>query len=86
MGRYELLAMHTCLMVLLRRSPYIESLEMTIPRRGRIGPVEEDLVLVGLDGLLNLTFLIPMRLPMSILETIFFVSSGGNGWCGGRVA
>ena len=86
MGRYELLAMHTCLMALLRRSPYIESLEMTIPRRGCIGPVEEDLVLVGLDGLLNLTFLIPMRLPMSILETIFFVSSGGNGWCGGRVA
>ena len=86
MGRDELLAMHTCLRVLLRRSPYIESLEMTIPRRGRIGPVEEDLVLVGLDGLLNLTFLIPMRLPMSILETIFFVSSGGNGWCGGRVA
>ena len=86
MGRYELLAMHTCLMVLLRRSPYIESLEMTIPRRGRIGPVEEDLVLVGLDGLLNLTFLIPMRLPMLIRETNFFVSSGGNGWCGGRVA
>ena len=86
MGRYELLAMHTCLMVLLRRSPYIESLEMTTPRRGRIDPVEEDLVLVGLDGLLNLTFLIPMRLPMLIRETNFFVSSGGNGWCGGRVA
>ncbi len=80
MGRDVLLVMQTCLMALFRRSPYIESLEMTTPRRGPIGPVGEDVVLVGLDGLLNLTFLIPMRLPMFIHETNFFVSSGGNGW------
>ncbi len=29
----------TCLMALLRRSLYNESLEMTTPRRHRIGPV-----------------------------------------------
>ena len=50
---------------------------------GPVGGVEE---LLGLVGLLNLTFLIPMRLMMSKRETNFFYSSGGNGWCGGRVA
>ena len=86
MGSDVLFVMQTCLMAFLRRSPYCESLEMTIPRRGRIGPmggVEELLCLVGL---LNLTFFIPMRLPMSKRETNFFDSSRGNGWCGGRVA
>jgi hypothetical protein len=86
MGSDVLFVMQTCLIAFLRRSPYSESLEMTIPRRGLIGPmggVEELLCLVGL---LNLTFFIPMRLPMSKRETNFFDSSGGNGWCGGRVA
>ena len=55
-------------------------------RRGRIGPVGGVEELLGLVGLLNLTFLIPMRLPMLMRETIFFDSSGGNGWCEGRVA
>ena len=75
MGSDVLFVMQTCLMAFLRRSPYCESLEMTIPRRGRIGPmggVEELLCLVGL---LNLTFFIPMRLLMSKRETIFFDSS-----------
>ena len=71
MGSDVLLVMQTCLMALLRRLPYCESLEMTIPRRGRIGPVGGMEELLGSVGLLNLTFLILMRLPMSKRETIF---------------
>ena len=54
MGRDVLLVMQTCLMALSRRLPYNESLEMTTPRRRRIGPVG-DVELVELDGLLNLS-------------------------------
>ena len=53
-GRDVLLVMQTCLMALSRRLPYNESLEMTTPRRRRIGPVG-DVELVELDGLLNLS-------------------------------
>ncbi len=86
MGSDALLVMQTCLMAFLRRSPYCESLERTNPRRGRIGQMKGVVELLGLVGLLNLTFLIPMRLPMSKRETNVFDSSGGNGCCGGRVA
>mgnify|MGYP006219921199 CR=1 FL=1 len=44
---------------------------MTTPRRGHIGPGGGMEELVGVVGLLNLTFLIPMRLPMSKREKIF---------------
>ena len=47
---------------------------MTTLRRGHLGLVGGE-ELVGLDGLLNLIFFIPMRLLMSIRETNFFVSS-----------
>ncbi len=50
---------------------------MTIPRRGCKELLGEE-ELVGLDGLLNLTFFIPMRLPMLRREVNFFVTPGGN--------
>jgi hypothetical protein len=48
-------------------------------RRGRIGPVGGVEELLGLVGLLNLTFLIPMRLPMLMRETIFLIAPEGMG-------
>ncbi len=38
----------------------------------------------GLEGLLNRFFLMPIKLPISQGELIFFANSGGNGWFGGR--
>ncbi len=63
MGRVILLVMQTCLMAFWRRLLYRGSFKMTIPRRGRKELLGEE-ELMGLDGLLNLTFFIPMRLPM----------------------
>ena len=47
---------------------------------GPVGGVEE---LLGLVGLLNLTFLISMRLPMSTRETDFLIAPEGMGGVGG---
>ena len=57
---------------------------MVMPRRGRMVVLVGEGV-EGLDGLLNLIFLMPIKLPISKRETNFLASSGGNGWYGGRV-
>ncbi len=62
----------------------MESFDMMMPRRGRMAVLVGEVV-EGLDGLLNRFFLMPIKLPMSKRETIFFANLGWNGWFGGRV-